>query len=540
MRPTIWFRAILISFAMCAAVAAQTTPLPFGDGAGGGPDPSGPSDASGYGTGPYSSAPAITPLPPRGSPQGATPLGPLPRTAPPIGPAGIGGQAGIGGSVGIGGPAEVLPGQTATAENGGVTSQPIVVDVIVRGNKKAALSKVYSYLRTRKGREFDPQLVQGDVRRLTQSGLFRDVRTFTDNVPGGVIVRFEVLERPTVGYIRFLGNRGVRDKTLLKEADMKVGESLNQYSVEEGRRKIQDYYQSHGYPKTEVSILEGNKPTDSGVVYVINEGQLERISSVEFVGNTIASGDRLKTQIESKAGYLWYFFAGKVDRDKIDADVEKLTAYYRSLGYFRARIGREIELDDSGRWAKLRFVIDEGPRYVVRNVSLVGNQKFATDTLQADLNLKPGEYFNQAKMNRDVAKLKDTYGGEGHIFADVQADPRFLEEPGELDLVYRIQEGDVFRVGKIDVKIDGEFPHTRQSVVMNRISLRPGDILDVRELRRSEQRLKASQLFEIDPSKGAPPELVVVPPDLLGAGGSVADRPKSRAGSRSYRGQSPE
>ncbi len=509
MRPTNWFRAILLSIATCAAVAAQTPNYPPVDGANG---------ASGYGTGPYSSAPAITPLPPRGSPQGATPLGPLPRTTPPIGPTG----------------------QAAGAAVDAGTGQPIVVDVIVRGNKKVALSKAYTYLRTRKGREFDAQLVQGDVRRLTQSGLFRDVRTFTDNVPGGVIVRFEVLERPTIGYIRFLGNRGVRDKTLLKEADMKVGESLNQYSVEEGRRKIQDYYQSHGYPKTEVSILEGNKPTDAGVVYVINEGQLERISSVEFVGNTIASGDRLKTQIESKAGYLWYFFAGKVDREKIDADVEKLTAYYRSLGYFRARIGREIELDDSGRWAKLRFVIDEGPRYVVRNVSLLGNKKFSTDSLQADLNLKPGEYFNQAKMNRDVAKLKDTYGGEGHIFADVQADPRFLEEPGELDLVYRIQEGDVFRVGKIDVKIDGEFPHTRQSVVMNRISLRPGDILDVRELRRSEQRLKASQLFEIDPSKGAPPELVVVPPDLLGAGGSVADQPKPRAGSRSYRGQSPE
>lgn len=535
MRPTIWFRAILLSIATCAAVEAQTNNLPPDEGANGA---NGANGASGYGTGPYSSAPAITPLPPSGSPQNATPLPPLPRSAPPIGPA-----ATMPGQSSRQAPGQA-PGQASNpalgVEGGAGTGQPIVVDVLVRGNKKAALSKVYSYLRTRKGREFDPQLVQGDVRRLTQSGLFRDVRTFTDNVPGGVVVRFEVLERPTIGYIRFLGNRGVRDKTLLKEADMKVGESLNQYSVEEGRRKIQDYYQSHGYPKTEVSILEGNKPTDAGVVYVINEGQLERISSVEFVGNTIASGDRLKTQIESKAGYLWYFFAGKVDREKIDADVEKLTAYYRGLGYFRARIGREIELDESGRWAKLRFVIDEGPRYIVRNVSLIGNKKFATDSLQADLNLKSGEYFNQAKMNRDVAKLKDTYGGEGHIFADVQADPRFLEEPGELDLVYRIQEGDVFRVGKIDVKIDGEFPHTRQSVVMNRISLRPGDILDVRELRRSEQRLKASQLFEIDPSKGAPPELVVVPPDLLGAGGSVADQTKPRAGSRSYRGQSPE
>ncbi|MFM7070334.1 MAG: POTRA domain-containing protein, partial [Planctomycetota bacterium] len=216
MRPTIWLRAILISIATCAAVAAQTTPLPPGGGVGGGPNAS---DGSGYGTGPYSSAPAITPLPPRGSPQGATPLGPLPRTAPPIGPAGVGGPAGAMGPMGVGGPTDVLPGQTATAENSSVPSQPIVVDVIIRGNKKAALSKVYSYLRTRKGREFDPQLVQGDVRRLTQSGLFRDVRTFTDNVPGGVVVRFEVLERPTVGYIRFLGNRGVRDKTLLKEAD---------------------------------------------------------------------------------------------------------------------------------------------------------------------------------------------------------------------------------------------------------------------------------------------------------------------------------
>ena len=34
-------------------------------------------------------------------------------------------------------------------------------------------------------------------------------------------------------------------------------------------------------------------------------------------------------------------FKGYVDREQIDADVNKLTAYYRSFGYFDAKIGRQ-------------------------------------------------------------------------------------------------------------------------------------------------------------------------------------------------------
>lgn len=440
-------------------------------------------------------------------------------------------------------PRTIIPASASAtaAADVGLSSAPrqIVVDVQVRGQKNVSLSKVQSYLRTRKGRELDPEMVQSDVRRLTHSGLFRDVRTLTQNTDGGVIVVFEVFERPVVNEILFIGNRGIRDKALLKQCDLKKGESLNQFSVEEGRRKVEEFYHTKGFPKTQVTTMEGDKPTDERVVYLIDEGQLERIESVTFVGNTIASDDRLKTQIQSKPGFLWYFFGGKVDRKKIDEDIERLTAYYRSLGYFRARIGRELEFDETGRWLNLRFVIDEGPRYVVRNVTVAGNNKFSNDQLLEELGLKSGKYFNQGEMNRDITTLRDKYGAEGHVYVDVQADARFLEEPGQLDLVYRIKEGDVFRVGNINVKIDGEFPHTRQSVVMTRISLRPGDILDIREVRRSEQRLKASQLFETDPTKGAPPQLAVVPPDGVSAASGVAEKPKPRSGGRDYRGQNP-
>src|SRR3712207_9009967 len=48
----------------------------------------------------------------------------------------------------------------------------------------------------------------------------------------------------------------------------------------------------------------------------------------------------------------------------------------------------------------------------------------------------------------------------------------------------------------------GEYPHTRDTVVLNRLSVTPGEILDTRELKASERRLKAAQLFEDEQSGG--------------------------------------
>ncbi|HTN74826.1 MAG TPA: POTRA domain-containing protein, partial [Pirellulaceae bacterium] len=238
----------------------------------------------------------------------------------------------------------------------------LVADVKIVGNRGVTEAKIFAQIRTRKDREFDPETLQADVRRLNGTSLFRDVRTYTEENADGVIVTFEVFERPTIRYLKFIGNRGVTDSSLSKKIGLKVGEALNLYTVEEARVKLEEFYRSKGYTKIQVTLLEGDDPKDQGVVFVIHEGNLERIGEVDFIGNTIADDSRLKTQIESKPGFLYYFFKGRVDRNKIDQDIEKLTTYYRSLGYFRARIGREMKYDDSGKWLTLTFVIDEGPR----------------------------------------------------------------------------------------------------------------------------------------------------------------------------------
>ncbi|HEY6564766.1 MAG TPA: POTRA domain-containing protein [Pirellulaceae bacterium] len=389
-------------------------------------------------------------------------------------------------------------------------TQPLV-EVAVTGQKLVEESRIRAMLQTRVGRNHDPEMVQQDVRALVKSGLFHNVRTYRKEVPGGVSITFEVFERPLVQHIRYVGNQKKKEKHLNKQVGMKIGDPLNRFAVEEARRRLQQFYIESGFSEAQVTILEGHRPQDQGVVFQIVEGQRQRIWSTKFEGNTIASDARLRTQIQAKPGFR-KLFGGNVVTDQIDQDLDRVTAYYRSLGFFRAQVTHRLEWNQERTWLTVVYAIQEGPRYTIRDIRFAGNEIFDTPRLASQTTTRAGEYFNLSKLQQDLTAIRDQYGGYGYIFADIDAEPRFLEEPGQLDIVYRISEGEQYRVGRVIVKIDGEENHTRHSVVLNRLSVRPGDIIDLREIRASERRLMASQLFLNDPAQGLIPSIEVKPP----------------------------
>lgn len=413
-----------------------------------------------------------------------------------------------------------------------------VAEVRIVGHNRVAIEKILPHVRTRKGRLFSADVLEEDVRRLNGTHLFVNVKPYVQKTEAGRVVIFEVLERPLLEYVKYVGNYKVSKKTLLKESGLKTGDPMDPFAVEEARNKIEAYYQSKGFSKAQITINEGNKTGDRGAVFLIDEGPKQKILWTKFEGNSIASDEKLKTQIQSKPGVFW-LFKGTLDRKQLEEDTNRLTAYYRGLGFFQARVGRPLlDFNEGENWVTITFVIHEGPRFQVRNVSVIGNDKFKSDVLLGELKLKPGQYFNQMDMNADKATMQDIYGAVGYVFADISPDPRFLEnEPGKLDLVYRISEGARYRVGRVDVSIKGLYPHTRINTVLNRLSVQPGDIVDTRELRSSERRLKASGLFKDDPASGSSPKIVFSAPSQEKEE-SIARRPKGPA--QGFRGQSPD
>ncbi len=211
----------------------------------------------------------------------------------------------------------------------------MVLDVQIDGNKDVPLEQIAPLIRNAPGRALDGTIVQEDIRRLNRTRKFINVRTEYKQTPQGLIVVYHVVERPRIHYVKYIGNKEIKRRKLEKETGLKPGQPLDPYTIDEARRKMVEYYHKHGRNQVRITVLEGSKPGDQGAVFVINEGPQQKVWNVKFVGNKIASGDRLKTQIESKHPFMW-LFGGDLDREKIDGDVQRLTAYYRSLGFFRA------------------------------------------------------------------------------------------------------------------------------------------------------------------------------------------------------------
>lgn len=381
-----------------------------------------------------------------------------------------------------------------------------VLEIRVVGNDTIPTAQIDSQISTRVGRPFDQSIVQSDVRQLANLGWFVDVKPLYEKTPQGRIVIFQVVERPTIRYVTYLGNEQITDKKLAKETNLKAGGAVDPYSVEEGRRKLIEYYQGRGHNNVQVTIIEGTKATDKGIVYLINEGHFEKVWDVEFVGNEFVSDGRLKTIIKSKPP-KFLILKGYMKRDEIDADVDRLTAYYRSFGFFQARVSRKIDHYPGKKWVELTYVIHEGLRYNIRDVRFLGNTKFEPNALAEAAKLKTGEPFEQSKVAEDQRWIQELYGSRGYVFADIRPETVFLEEPGEVDIIYHIDEGEQFRIGNIYVNIGGDNPHTRIQTILNPMSIRPGDIADIREIKASERRIIARNILERDPATGSIPKL---------------------------------
>jgi outer membrane protein assembly factor BamA len=90
-------------------------------------------------------------------------------------------------------------------------TEELVAEVRIIGNDTTSTSQVISNITTRAGRPFDETVVQRDVRNLANLGSFVDVKSLYERTPQGRIVIFQVVERPTIRSVEYVGNTKVKD-----------------------------------------------------------------------------------------------------------------------------------------------------------------------------------------------------------------------------------------------------------------------------------------------------------------------------------------
>ena len=262
-----------------------------------------------------------------------------------------------------------------------------VVDIRIVGNSTIPTSQILNQLQTRVNRPFDPALCKRDVRKLAARGWFVDVQPSYEQSPTAVSSFSKSSSGPSSATSRTSAPRFAIRSSKRKPISKKAVRSIPMPC----RRPAAGLSTSTIAMATTTRRSRSWKATSQPTTALRSSSMKERrkkIWKVEFVGNEFIKTNRLKTKIESKPPLLM-LFKGYVDREQIEADVNKLTAFYRSYGYFDAKIGREYDFDEKNKWLTLRFVIHEGLRYEVENVAFIGNKIFSSDSLNMGVDLKP-------------------------------------------------------------------------------------------------------------------------------------------------------
>jgi RNA polymerase sigma factor (sigma-70 family) len=317
----------------------------------------------------------------------------------------------------------------------------IISKIEFEGNTTITADKIKPKLLTRVGQPLDQDRVEADVKSLMGTKWFSDIRYLVDESPSksrNWVLTFVVRELPQMTKIEFRGRKAVGLKEIEDATDLREGNRADPARTRLAISLIQRLYNEKGYNLASVTLLEGGYPGDTTVVIEIFEGPKVKINRIDFVGNHFATIAQLRNKIAMRMpiqdrsdGY---------HSDRLDEDRQKLVESYQLQGFFEAKVTPVSRPGTEQGKIDVTFVVSEGTRFKVRNVIIEGNTRLATEKLCEDLELHSGKPFVMAVKDADKNRMLIKYGEIGFIDAQITCEPRFTDQLGVLDLVYKIEE----------------------------------------------------------------------------------------------------
>ena len=230
----------------------------------------------------------------------------------------------------------------------------------------------------------------------------------------------------------------VRVRAALRLRD---GEPFAEARLDADLATIQDLYRRRGFAAARVQAAEEPQRVEPRAPFVplrvrmvISEGVRTLVSAVRLQGNAAVSEAELKTGLGLQPGRPYVDTQLVLDRDAIQL-------HYLNLGYQNVTVDANPNFSADRTLAEPIFTIREGPRIFVDHVLIVGNVRTGLETIERELQMKPGEALSEAakiESRRRLAALG--------LFRRVQIAELAHGDETRRDLLVTVEEGPVTTV----------------------------------------------------------------------------------------------
>ncbi len=373
----------------------------------------------------------------------------------------------------------------AGAQDGGPLKE-----VILDGQVGVSHDLLRANLRTRAGAPFDPLVADEDVRWLADThGILAEIA-----LEPGAVVRFRLSRIGRYDEVRIEGNVRYDADELFTVARLSQERRPTPDEVRTAAELVRDHYLRAGYAFVQVDDLVRRDAEGRRVAVLrVYEGPQVETAEVRIEGLTALDPDAALAVMRSPPGF-WSWLVGKdFVRDEVEGDVVLLENFVRGEGYLDGRVALgSLEWNEARDEARVTLLVEEGPRYVLRDVRVEGAAAIPAEELLAASPLSPGAPWRRPDVWRTLRAWKDLYGRKGHLDAEFEPLETFDESEPLVDVVWRVTEGRAKSVR--DVLVRGNHA-TRDDVIRRSLTLAPGDVADASELAWSEDLLVSLDWF---------------------------------------------
>ena len=371
-----------------------------------------------------------------------------------------------------------------------------VEDIRVEGLRRIAPGTVFNYLPIATNDTVDRQLAAESVRALYDTGFFQDVELERD---GDVLV-VNVVERPSVAEIEISGNSAIPTDALkqaMRDSGLAEGETFNRALLEGIERELRRQYHGQGRYDVEVETTVSPLPRNRVAIRIdIDEGRTARIRDVNFVGNE-AFSDRELAGVFNLGPRRWYAPFSRRDRYSREAfggDLENLRSHYMNRGYADFSLtSSQVSLTPDRSGIYITVNMDEGEKYHLGNVEIVGDTKVDPEELKELLGVEEGDLFSQERITTGASNIRARLGVDGYAFANVNAVPDIDQDERTVDLTYYVDGGNRAYVRRLNVS--GNF-RTDDEVIRREMRQMEGGWLSSEKLDISQRRLNQLGFFQ--------------------------------------------
>ena len=273
-------------------------------------------------------------------------------------------------------------------------------------------------------------------------------------------IGISVFKLESVSEIVIQGNERIESDAIQNVIRTKAGERYQKAKLSDDLKRIfamgyfediridADRNEQDGVMKTKIVFTVKEKPT---------------VRKIKVKGNKSIEEEKVMKEITITAGSI-------LNSAKIKANIKQIETLYEEKHHHNTKVTYKTYPKENNQ-ADLEFIIEEGEKVRIKEITFVGNKSFKEKRLKKLMKTKRKGFFSwltssgvleTADLNMDMAAIGAEYQKEGFIDVKI-GEPEIKYEGKWIFITVKIDEGLQYKTGKID--ISGDLVETKEILV---------------------------------------------------------------------------